>query len=147
MALKYSSGLRNSMIADQPLRNLLTGSVIRIYSGPAPATADAALGSAVLLVEISVNGSGSGVSFESTVSNGTLTKSLSEVWNGTCVETGTASFFRMVQPTDDGLSSTVDPRIQGTVAVSGADMNITQPNLTNGAVQSLEYFYLTMPES
>jgi hypothetical protein len=142
--LKYSEGLRNALMVTGPLRTLLTGGEIHIYSGPVPASPNDSIGSAVKLVTI--NAAGSGVNFESTATGGTLVKSTSETWSGTAIADGAATFFRFVMPSDsEGVSSTAY-RIQGTVAVAGADMNLTNPNIVTGAAQALDYFYLTMPE-
>ena len=53
--LKVSTGLRNAMLDTAPLRDALDLGFLKLYSGTEPATADADLGAAVLLVTISVN--------------------------------------------------------------------------------------------
>lgn len=146
--LKYSIGLRNGLMNVGSLSDLLTGCEIRIYEGPVPASPNDAVGVATKLCTITLDDTGAGLSFESTVTDGTLSKSFSEVWRGTCAETGVATFFRVVgdQGDSDGVSMTAY-RIQGVVGVAGADMNLSNPGLTQGGVQTIDNFYLTMPES
>lgn len=52
MTIKASTGLRNSMLVTGSLRSLLNGGRINIYAGAAPATADADLGGATLLLSL-----------------------------------------------------------------------------------------------
>lgn len=142
--LEFSEGLRNGLMVSGSMKSLLDDGFLRIYSGAVPNSPNDSLASAVLLCELS-NG-GDGVTFESTASNGTLVKSTSEVWNGNNVASGTASFFRFVKAGDSGAASTTAVRVQGTVGVAGADMNLTNPTLTEDAPNTLHHFYLTMPE-
>lgn len=143
--LKYSIGLRNALLGTSPLVTLLNGSVIRVYAGTPPTSPNDAIGSATLLVEIS-NG-GTPVTFSSTIADATLVKSTSEAWSGATVAAGTATFYRLVTAGDAGAASTTAYRIQGSVAKAGADMNLTNPVLASGANQTLDSFYLSLPES
>lgn len=142
--LKYSVGLRNLLMNNVGMRDALTGCQIRIYSGPVPASSIDAVGAGTLLCTLD-NGSG-GLNWEVSVTDGTLTKSLAETWSGTTVVSGLASFFRVVEPSDAGETSMSAVRVQGTIGVAGADMNITNLSLSASAAQTLDYFYLTMPE-
>lgn len=144
--LKYSEALRNAMQVTDCLRNLLTGTELRIYDGPVPSSPTDSIGSATLLVVIKKDGS-TGVSFEPAASGGTLTKSAAEIWTGNAIATGTATFFRMVTPSDDDSLSLSNYRIQGNVAIAGGDMNISNLSIASGAPQAISYFYLTIPES
>lgn len=147
MALKLSTGLRNGMLVTGSFKSLIDGGLIKIYSGTPPATADDAIGSATLLTTISVGGTGTGITFDSagTVANGTLQKNASETWQGTNAASGTASFFRHVASGDDGTASTTQVRMQGTVDVAGADLNLTNPSLVSGAVQTVDYYSFNLP--
>lgn len=144
--LKISTAVRQQLAVSGSLRDILNNGLIRIYSGPVPASADAALGSAVLLCEISAGGDGTPLTFEETAPNGTLSKSASEVWTGTTLQTGTPSFFRYVLATDTGGASTTEPRIQGSVGGVGSDMVITSLPMIQGNPQAFELFQLTVPE-
>lgn len=144
MAIKASTGLRNALMVTGSLKDTLDGGKIRIFGGTAPATADEAE-SGTLLVELTLNSEGTGLSFESTATNGTLVKDPAEVWSGTNVGTGTATYYRFVAAGDTGAASGTDARVQGTVGISGADMNLSNINLVSGAPQLLDFYSLTLP--
>lgn len=147
MALKFSTGLRAGLMVTGSLKGLLDGGSVKIYGGTIPATADAALGSAVLLCDVKVKTSGDGLTFEATAPSGVLTKNLSEEWESDNVASGSATFFRFVKSSDTGSSSTTEVRIQGTVGLAGTDMQISNTALLVGAPQKIEYFNVAMPES
>ncbi|HNA48848.1 MAG TPA: hypothetical protein PK312_16795, partial [Nitrospira sp.] len=123
MAIKTSTGLRNAMLATGSAKAALDGGRINIYAGAAPATADAAVGGATLLCAITLNSTGTGILFDTAAVNGVLAKKPSETWSGSIVATGTATWYRHVAAADDGTLSTTAPRIQGTIALIGADLN------------------------
>lgn len=145
MAFKHSTGLRNGMMGSQGFKALMDGGRVRIYAGTEPATADAALGGATLLNELTVNGDGSTNLTFAAPANAVITKASGEVWSGTSVATGVATFFRYVKPADAGGASTTDLRIQGTVAALGADMNLSSTSFTSGTPFTLNYFSDTLP--
>ena len=143
MAIKMSTGLRNEMLSGDSLKAIFdAGSEIRIYSGTTPSSADDGIGSATLLCTIT-NGA-SGITFDAAATGAILQKNPSEVWEGDNVATGAATFYRHVLTADDDASNSTAPRYQGTVAVVGADMNLTNVNLVNGANQKLDYHAVTI---
>jgi len=79
-------------------------------------------------------------------SNAVMQKA-SEVWSGVVLVNGTAGYFRLVRPSDDGAQSTLQERIQGSISTSGADMNMSNVNLAAGATETIENFSLTIPAS
>ena len=144
--MQLSTGLRNYLCATGSMRAALAGKVINIYSGTPPVSADAALGVGnSLLCIVSVNGDGTGITFEAVPVGGVLVKTTAEEWTGTVLETGTATFFRVATSADSQDSSTTAVRLQGTIAVLGADMNISNPALVAAATQDITYFALTQP--
>lgn len=141
--MKRSTGFRNAMLATGAVP-ALNGKVIKIYSGTAPNSADEALPvGAALLSTISVDDTGNGLSFGAP-SGGQVTKSASEVWSGTVVESGVASFFRMEAASDTGGASTTAVRIQGTIGLDGADMNFGTTNLVAGNLRQINVFVLSV---
>jgi len=138
--MKRSTGLRNYMLASGSFKAALAGTVLRIYGGAAPASADESIGSAVLLCTISVDGDGTGVTLDATASGGVIVKNPSEVWTGDVTTTGTASFFRMEFDADTGAFSTSAVRMQGTVGLVGADLNFSSINLAPGDARRINYF-------
>lgn len=147
MAFKISTGLRNHMLATGSVKDGMDGGVIKIYSGAEPSSADDSLGAAVLLVTISNNDAGTGINFDSTPTSGVLVKSTSEVWSGTCVANGTASFYRFVALADDGSSSTTAKRMQGTVNVVGADLLVSSTTFVSGNLRQINSYAAGMPSA
>lgn len=146
MAFKFSSELRRQQCVGGSLKSILDGGIVRVYSGPVPASADSGLlESNVTLCDIT-NGE-EGLTFEATANNATLTKSLSEVWQGNNAENGVATFFRFIMPTDSGLMSSTEVRIQGSVGGPSSDLTISNATLIKGAPQRLEYFAIALLES
>lgn len=146
MAIKLSTGLREALAAGSSLRAALNNGYVRIYSGAVPASADAALGSATLLNEISAGGTGTPVTFEATAPNGVLAKSVSENWTGNNLEGGTPTFFRYVLSGDAGDASTSAVRFQGTAGGIGSDLIISTLPLVSGAPLTFDLFQLAIPE-
>lgn len=145
MTLKTSTGLRNKILDTAPLRTVLGLGFINIYSGPVPATADAALTGATLLSTVSNNSTATGVTFDAAASAGVLAKAAVEVWSGLNVAGGIASFYRHVAPADTGALSLTEARIQGTCGVVGADMNLTNTTLSNGATHTVDFYQVNLP--
>lgn len=120
--LKYSNGTR-----DAQQQGLITyagsGAKICIYEGTQPANANTAISTQTLLVECDL------ASNFGTDSNGTLT--LGTVNSGTAVATGTAEFFRIFK--SDGTTVVMD----GSVATSGADMNLSSTSIATGQTVSI----------
>ena len=145
MALKVSTALRNKMLDTGALRTIMAGSFLKLYSGTVPSTADDAIsGDSTLLCTIS-NG-GSGVTFAATAAGGVIAKNASETWTGVNGAAGVATYYRLVTASDNGLadSSAAQARVQGTIALAGADMNFTSTSLSNGATQTIDYFVLAL---
>lgn len=145
MTLKASTGLRNQLLATAPLRSALNLGTIKIYSGTVPATADDAVGGATLLTTITNNSTATGLTMEADAVGGVLSKTITEVWSGVNVAGGSATFYRHVAPGDTGAYSETQARVQGSVGVSGADMNLTNTALSNGATQTIDFYTLNLP--
>lgn len=146
--MEISTGLRNAILDSSPFRTALGGCVLNIYAGTRPATADAALGGdAVLLCTVSSEGGGGALNWEATASGGVLSKSTSETWKGTAAATGTAAFFRMQLASDAGAASSTAVRMQGSVDVLGADLNMSSVDFTSGAIETIDYATVTLPAS
>ena len=126
--INSSTGLRVAMLA--ATKSVLDGGEIRIYGGIRPAAADDSLGAAVLLCTVRLNGT-NGIVFDDSTT-GILVKPTGAAWTGDNVASGTATFFRIVQPADTGAASTTAPRIQGAVGVVAADLNLDTVALISG---------------
>lgn len=144
MSLKLSTGLRDGMLDTSPFKTLLDASRVKIYSGVAPATADAAEGT--LLASIGSDNADTHCHFLAAAVSGVLSKN-ADIWSGVASGTGTASYFRLVVNTDTGVLSTTEIRMQGTVGTSGADINMSSVTIVSGATQTVDTWDLTMPAS
>jgi len=144
MAIKLSTGLRNTLRDGDSLAGALDSGFIHIYAGTGPSTADAAITDQTLLCTISVGSSGDGLSFDDAV-GGVISKNTGEVWSGVNQGSGVASFYRHVGSEDTEAASSTEPRIQGTVALAGGDMNLTNTSLSSGATQTIDYYTIALP--
>lgn len=144
MLIQLSTGAVDAMIGSTGLAGALEagGMELRIYAGTLPADADAAIGSATLLVTIK-NGA-SALTWDNPV-GGVVTKPSGETWSGTAVATGSATFGRFVEAADTGAASTTAVRIQGDVATIGAFINLDNPAMVSGAVQTVNSAQLIQP--
>lgn len=146
--MQLSNGIRNFLVSDGSLKGALDGSVIRLYSGTPPASAnDAVPASADELCVVSVDDTGTGITFEASSQPGLLLKTAAEVWEGTVAANGTATWFRVTTPADDASASTTLVRLQGSVAQAGGDMQITNPDLISGEPQRVDYLSIVMPSA
>lgn len=144
---KLSTGLVTALMGNSGMREALTGMHLYIYAGAEPASADASIGAATLLCDLSGNGDGSALAFDAAPADGILLKDATQAWQGTNLAGGTATFFRIATPADTGALSTTAVRIQGDVAVIGGNLNISSTTLTSGAPQTVEYFAIGMPRA
>lgn len=81
---------------------------------------------------------------------GVMTKDASQTWSGTAVGAGTqtAGWFRYKGSVVDAGSldaSAVFMRMDGGIATSGSDMDMTNTSVTNGAVQTISSWQFTIP--
>lgn len=144
----HSTGLRNQMLVSAPFIDVLATHVINIYSGTPPASADAALNpDNTLLVTISGEGTGAALQWDTAAADGVVQKAPGQVWKGTVASTGVATFYRMVSLADTGAASTTLARMQGTVAVINADLNMSSVNLVSGAEQKVDNFVASIPST
>lgn len=144
--IKISTGLRTALAINGSLKGALDGGLVRLYAGSVPGNADAALGGATLLCEISVGGDGTPVSFEGAAPLGVLKKAVSENWTGNNLVNGTPTFFRYVKDGDAGDASATAIRFQGSAGPLGSDMYLSTLPLVSGQPQSFSVFELTIPE-
>lgn len=150
MALLFSTGYRMGSLGSAasptgaPVQDLLANGIVKIYSGTAPATADAAVTGTLL---VSIDNGGTATTFAEP-SSSAIAIAGGESWSVAAVATGTASYFRyVIKATDDGTLSTTQVRIQGTVGTSGADMITGNTAIVSGATQTIDTFTLTAPAS
>ena len=149
MTVRLSTQLRNNLAGSTGFSGSFANGVIEIYSGSQPATADAAvtgtlLGTVTLASGAFTPGSSTnGLTFAA-ASGGAVAKSGTWSFNG--VAAGTAGWFRFKgNATDAGAISAVLPRMDGSVGVSGADLNIGNVTIAVGAPTTIDSFTWTQP--
>lgn len=130
MTISTSTALRVAMLSGPGVKPTLDGGEIRIYGGIAPASADDGIGGATLLCSVKLDGTDGITLDDSTI--GVLAIPAGANWFGTNTGTGTATFYRVCQSSDTGAASTSAPRIQGSVGVVGADLNLDTVSLVSG---------------
>lgn len=144
MTVQYSTGLNAHLAVTGSKKAALDGGFLRYFSGPVPASADAAVdGSSVMLAEFTESDDGStGLTFEAAAADGVLTKTASESWASTVAATGTATFFRFSDSADAGTAlSTTAKRIQGTLGTTAAsDAQIATTSLTASTTINVDIF-------
>lgn len=122
-SLTLSTGLTAAQL--QGMVTALTnegGAEIRIYGGSTPSSANAGVGSAVLLATVK------GPTSEALtlqVTGTVLEKDPLQVWTGNYIAAGTPTFFRLCAANDMGDASTTMPRLQGTVGRVDSDFNLS----------------------
>lgn len=146
MQISISTGAADAMIGSTGLKGALeSGSMeLRLYAGTIPADANDSIGAATLLVTVK---NGSIPLTWSTPSGGVLSKASGETWSGVAVADGIATFGRFVHAADTGAASTSAVRVQGDVDTVGAFINLDNPAIVNGAVQTVNSAQLIQPRS
>jgi len=156
MALQLSTGLRTAWLGTTALtksfKDMMKDGVIRIYSGSQPVDADAAE-TGTLLVLITLN-SGSftpgspdnGLEFGD-ASDGVIAKADGEVWSGVGLAEATAGWFRFYDNNMTTGASTSAIRFDGSVGTSGAQLILSNINITVGATITIDSFQITLPAS
>lgn len=148
MTVKLSTGLRDKMLnggAGGGLKGSLAGGFINIYSGPQPLTADTAA-TGTLLGTVTESGDGAtGLNFD-TASGGVIAKAVLETWKFTGLAAGTAGWFRFYPATGNpATTSTSEARIDGSIASSGADVNLNNVSIAVGSPNTIDLFAFTLP--
>lgn len=149
MTLRQSTGLRTNLAGTTGFATTFANGIIEIRSGTQPATADAAT-TGTLLGTVTL---ASGAFTPGTATNGLTfaaaaagVASKSGVWSMNGVAAGTAGWFRLkANALDDNSLSTTLPRLDGSVAVSGADMNLSNITIAIGAPTTIDSFTYTVP--
>ena len=128
MAISFTTALRNTLL-DTIESTAGTAAKLRIYSGSAPADANAAV-TGTLLVEMTLPSD-----WLAAASGGT--KVLAGSWSVAATTTGTAGYFRLL---NNAANTTY---MQGNVGTSGSDLNLSSTSITSGDTVSITGFTLT----
>jgi hypothetical protein len=130
-------------------KDIFRNNVIRIYSGSAPATADAAE-SGVLLLKLTVSsgafvaGSSANGNNYGTAAAGTLPKD-GNVCSGVGLADGVAGYYRVYDNGEITGASSVAKRVQGVCAISGGEFTLSSTTIVTGATTTLDTHNITLP--
>lgn len=147
MTIRLSTGMRNKLLdggATGGIKGSFNLGFMAILTGSQPTSPDDAA-TGTRLGTVSVNGSGTGITFDSAAA-GIIAKAVAEAWKFTGLADGTAGWFRLYQAADTitNVSTTV-ARIDGAIGSSGADLNLSNLSITTGQVNTVDTFTITMP--
>jgi hypothetical protein len=120
MALGLSTGAVAKLFDGTPaFQTVFDSGKVEIYSGTRPTSADDVVGAGTLLASCPVDAN----SFAA-VASGTIVGTVP--WQETAaIAGGVAQWFRLAAAGDTGVSSTTEARIDGDVAASGSDLNLS----------------------
>ena len=149
MTVRLSTQLRTNLAGSAGFAATFANGIIEIRTGSQPATADAAA-TGTLLGTVTLN---SGAFTPGTATNGltfaaaaTGAVSKSGVWSFNGVAAGTAGWFRLkANALDNDTLSTTLPRLDGSIATSGADMNLSNITIAIAAPTTVDSFTWTQP--
>ncbi len=149
MAIMSSTGTSVHLMVTGSAKEAFDLGFIKVYSGAAPASADAAA-TGTLLWTISVSGDGTGLTFDATTVDRAMVKPTAATWGG-ATTAGTAGYWRLVAAGDTGVLSTTEKRLQGTCgSTAGADLYMSNTTLTTDAAllaKTLAAFSVVLPLS
>lgn len=115
------------------LATLCNTGTIQIYTGTQPANANTAVSTQTLLVTLTFGSTAFGAP-----SGGVLTAN--SITAGTAVATGTATWYRVLE--SNGTTVVMD----GSVATSGANLNLSTTSIVSGVTVSVSSFTHTVTE-
>lgn len=149
MTIRLSTRVRDNLAGTTGFSSTFANGVIEVYTGSQPASADSAV-TGTLLGTVTLNSGAftpgsptNGLTFAA-ASGGAVSKS--GVWSFNGIAVGTAGWFRLKgNATDAGGASTTLPRLDGSVAVSGADLNLSNIAITVSAPVTVDTFTVTIP--
>lgn len=149
MTVRLSTALRTNLAGTTGFASTFANGVIDVYTGTQPATADSAV-TGTLLGRITLN---SGAFVAGTATNGLTfaaasggAVSKSGVWSFNGVAAGTAGWFRLKgNALDNDAVSTTLPRLDGSIATSGADLNLSNISIAVSAPNTVDSFVWNQP--
>lgn len=150
MTVKLSTGFRNALLNNQSFSEIFSAGVIAVYSGAQPASADNAP-TGTLLGYITKDGGAfvpgsptNGLNWGA-AEGGVIGKN-TDNWRLTGAAAGTAGWFRLMgNAADNGLASTTLPRIDGAVATSGGELNLSSLTVAVGSITTIDTFNYGIP--
>lgn len=132
--------------------DLFQNCVLDLYSGTQPSDADTGeTGTKLATITLSSSAFTGGTAIGGLnfgeVSGGILAKEAGEVWSGEGIANGSAGWFRVYDNSYITGSSTIAIRMDGAVATSGAQLNMSNTSITTGGTTTVDSVALTLPSS
>jgi len=150
MGFRLSTGLRNAMMKDKGFKEAMDSGIIEVFTGPQPASADAAeTGTKLLRITKDhaafVGGNATnGLVFATDPTSGALSKN-SDSWEGLGLVEGVAGWYRFyANAYGTGLSTTA-VRFDGVCSGSGSQFRMSTTNIKVGVPVSIDTAVYTMP--
>ena len=149
MTVRLSTQLRTDLAGSSGFATTFANGIIEVRTGTQPATADAAA-TGTLLGTITLNSGAfvagsptNGLTFAA-ATGGAVSKS--GVWSFNGIAAGTAGWFRLKgNALDNDALSTILPRLDGSIATSGADLSLSNISIAIGAPNTVDSFVWTQP--
>jgi hypothetical protein len=149
--INLSTGLRAAMCGTIGIAGAFTNSVLYIYSGAQPASADAAVqGNLCAIITLAsgafVFGSPTnGLNLDAATIPGSVQKT-GAVWSGLGLRVDVAGWWRLMGNALDNLgASTTLARMDGNIATGGGDMNLGTTAVAVGVPLTIDVFQYTLP--
>jgi hypothetical protein len=133
MASSFTTAQRNTAL--DAIRAAYNAGKLRVFAGAVPANADAALGGATQLAELTLNATAFPAASGGVLTANAITR------DNSADATGTASFFRLL----DSAGTTV--LAQGAVGTSGAEMIVPTTSVVAGQPFECSSLTITIPAS
>lgn len=153
MAITFSKTLANLILGftgGSDFKTALGTGFLEIYSGTRPAnpeTDEDGAGQVKLVIITNASGA-TGVTFEdaSAVGDGVISKTAAEVWSGTVLASGLASWFRFYAAGHDTGADTTHSRFDGSCGSAGTeDLVLANATLASGATLTIDVFNVALP--
>lgn len=133
--LKYSAAAKNAKLGSTGLAAYIgTSAQLKLYSGTQPTNPDTALSGNTLLATLTCNATAFGTAASGILTAGAISNGTGAAGAGTGT---TATFFRLFK--SDGTTAVID----GSVGLSGCDLNFDNPNIAQNQVVSVSSFTIT----
>lgn len=154
MAARSSTAFINALLGGTAFADVFLNGCIEVYSGPQPASADAAV-TGTLLARVTRDGGawvagspGNGLQFD--VTGRFVTKRFDHRWVLKGLATGTAGWYRLRgNVADAGGVSLLLPRLDGSVGLPEAEtanqLLLSDLAITPATEREMPYFYYTIP--
>jgi hypothetical protein len=149
MTVRLSTKLRDNLAGTTGFATTFANGIIELRTGSQPVNADAAVTGTLLGTVTLASGAftpgvaTNGLTFAA-AANGAVSKSGTWSFNG--IAAGTAGWFRLKgNAADSDQVSAILPRLDGSIAASGADLNLSNIAIAISAPNTVDSFIWTQP--